>query len=734
MKVSKKNSAKLVFLLVSVVIGAGLLMPAVSLADHNTAHTIQQLQAQIAALMEQLKQLQASGADGGVRWCYTFNTNLGIGSRGSSVSALQHALNLDIGQIVEETGYFGEDTASGVTEFQEKYQNEILVPAGLRHGNGYVGRLTRTKLNQLYGCGVIAPMPIPTPRPIMPPNYNLPPVISGVKGPTALKVGETGTWSVSAYDPENGPLSYKVVWGDESPTPVPTPLPLSAAPVQQTTTFTHSYSREGNYTPVFYVTDNQGLSAKTSISVNVGATTPQPTGYLYLSPVSFGVAVGQQQKIQAFYQPPMPPCPINMACSLAMPAPYPVHATWSSSNTNVAKVSADPSGTVPSATVTGVAGGTTEIHAAYTQYPNSYTAKATVEVRPATQPSITVISPNGGEQWELGALNSITWSPYSYSGYPYLNPSVNPASDVSAYLEQKNSSGQFVNIGQVFEEGKASIHTLFHLKDPSGALTKYPAPGQYYVRVVNNVTGASDRSDSPFTLLPKPVDLKVNGLDGPVTVSANQQITASWTSTGMTKCDIHEFVNNGPGKSFVGQATSGSLSFYPTINSPGVTVGCTKPDGRVISDTVFYLGGIVSQSSSVRVVTPNGGEQVVINQPNTVTWNQAGLSSVSIALYKNDAWYKWVAQGISSGGFFPGNYTWTPSGFVGSDAISSGAVFKIYILGAKADGTGSVEDKSDAPFSIVAASGGGGGAFAPSSSQTASAFDAVKPIWWPSGF
>ena len=93
---------------------------------------------------------------------------------------------------------------------------------------------------------------------------NLPPVIHGVSGPTTLKVGETGTWTVKASDPENGPLSYAVVWGDEAFQQIPL-----TSQVKQTATFTHSYAKAGVYNPTFTVTDNAGLSAKTSISVKV---------------------------------------------------------------------------------------------------------------------------------------------------------------------------------------------------------------------------------------------------------------------------------------------------------------------------------------------------------------------------------------------------------------------------------------------------------------------------------
>jgi len=217
-------------------------------ANHTTEHIIQQLQAQIQALLQQIQNLQTQGGGGSsTSFCHTFATNLSIGSSGSEVRALISILTREGFPANEdaEVGIFGEQTATAVVGFQAKY--------GILQ-TGYVGPITRAKLNQLYGCSST-------------------PVISGVSGPQSLNVNQQGTWSVTASDSSTGTLRYSVVWGDEYQYQKSSSQGLSV-PIasQQSAIFTHSYSQAGTYTPVFTATNSNAQSAQTSLSVNVGDT------------------------------------------------------------------------------------------------------------------------------------------------------------------------------------------------------------------------------------------------------------------------------------------------------------------------------------------------------------------------------------------------------------------------------------------------------------------------------
>lgn len=228
---------------------------------------IDELLRQIAMLQEQIRLLQGGQTN---TWCHTFNINLGVGARSTEVSFLQMALGKssfseghDDSAQPNQIRSYTEALAGDVSAFQLKYKSEILTPNGLTSPTGYVGPATRAKLNQLYGC-----------RPV---TGNQPPVISGVSGPTTLRVGETGTWTVRASDPENGTLNYSVFWGDELTNyPNSNTLPAITTPVQQSATFTHIYSTAIPHYPRFIVTDNSGQSVQTSLSVVVGQNSNSP--------------------------------------------------------------------------------------------------------------------------------------------------------------------------------------------------------------------------------------------------------------------------------------------------------------------------------------------------------------------------------------------------------------------------------------------------------------------------
>ncbi len=102
--------------------------------------------------------------------CYDFNQNLRVGMKSADVRFLQSFLLKEGFSIpVSSFGSYDNDTKAAVKGFQEKYSLDILAPIKASQGNGSAGRLTRLKLNSLYGCQVqVVAQASPTPMTTVP--------------------------------------------------------------------------------------------------------------------------------------------------------------------------------------------------------------------------------------------------------------------------------------------------------------------------------------------------------------------------------------------------------------------------------------------------------------------------------------------------------------------------------------------------------------------------------------
>ncbi len=143
---------------------------------------------------------------------YVFPTNLKLGSRGEDVKNLQILLNLDkdtqiatsgAGSPNNETTYFGPATHRAVINFQNKYKQETLTPAGLTTGTGFVGALTRKKLSTMGTSGTTVTTTTPTTSCLT--KYD--PKTGKLCAPTTSTAVQT---CLTKYDPKTGKLCSQI--------------------------------------------------------------------------------------------------------------------------------------------------------------------------------------------------------------------------------------------------------------------------------------------------------------------------------------------------------------------------------------------------------------------------------------------------------------------------------------------------------------------------------------------
>lgn len=384
---------------------------------------------------------------------------------------------------------------------------------------------------------------------------NLPPTISGVSGPSVLKVGEIGKWEVKASDPEQGPLMYSVVWGDETIGTGIAERVVPSAPgiVSQTATFTHVYSKAGVYTPTFTITDNGGLSAKTSISVSV----------------SGGTSTNSFPTINAT---PAVPSDIKVNQSVSF--------SWSATDADGDNLS----WSVSWGDGTGMAGACTSPNPQNKQNwtftashawaaSGIYTVKATVNdcrggsdehafnvnVGSSIQPFITVLSPNGGETWTKGTTQTIKWQdntpippcptgaaclPYVLKYYDiklthYYSPCISQC-PVYPYIAPYTIAKSVYGSSYGWSVGK--------ILDTYGTGDTAP-DGSYTIQVCQTGSTTCDSSDSYFKIVSGIVQesIKVISPNGGETWQIGSTQTINWDSANAPSGSwVALFLTNGP--------------------------------------------------------------------------------------------------------------------------------------------------------------------------------------------
>jgi len=698
-----KNLRKVAFTLIMV---GMLALPSIS-----SAQSVSDLQAQIAALLAQLQQLQKQVAQmqgGSQQWCHTFSKNLKIEDSNSEIQNLSNALVKE-GLLDEKSAAkdnFDESIAAAVTGFQEKYRSEILTPNGLSRGTGYAGPSTRKKLNQLYGCGGISkptqPTQPTTPRTTPPlqqsftasPTYGVAPLTvtfsaMGVVADMDFGDGTEGEISNACIEAVTSCESRTYHNYTSAGTYIVKMKRRSSGEILGTATITATDSNSDLRAPAVNGIDGPAsLNAGQVGKWTVRASVPNQPG----AQLSYSVVWGDDTGIVS-----MSPSQANT--SLQTSATF-TH-TYTYNNTYKPKFTVS----------------------------NSYgsaSAEMTVIVGDSVQNSVvsawlTDPTGNGREVFSTGDQIVINWSVAPFHGdpnyqtsidlFPYgANPTVTPV--IRVYQAAGAAQGRAT--WTVSKNGLFGGDTV--------------SSGRYYVYV-----NAYDSQKGGYVV----------GIAGPITINTGQNSASitvaapnggeNWNIGGtytiryslrgisvdasnpiliyLQKGYDYPSTKSGVNSSLLIGTTKDTESYSYTVptdiaNWPGlgnnftIKVCANNCSASDTSDSTFSIGK--SELPSITVTAPNGGELIPISQNYTIRWSQTGINHMSIALYQDDKWVSWINKNVGSDGVAAGEYSWGPSTPMDPIAQATlGKVFKIYITGQKADGSGYVDDKSDAPFGFV---------------------------------
>jgi surfactin synthase thioesterase subunit len=261
---------------------------------------------------------------------------------------------------------------------------------------------------------------------------------------------------------------------------------------------------------------------------------------------------------------------------------------------------------------------------------------------------ITVISPNGGESWQAGSSQVITWAD-------------NITDDVTIDLYKGGVFHSVISIPTA-SDGSVDWNMPFTLE--SGA--------DYTVKItsVDNPGTIFDFSDSDFTIEGNQVTVtSPNGGENWLN-SEEQMIT--WTDNLTGNVEIQLFKNDVFHSSIVTSTPSdGGYTWNIPVSTPSASDYTVKiisvDNGNIfdLSDANFTIIG-----NELTVDTPNGGESWLTSISQEITWTDDISGDVKIDLYKAGVLDSEIAVATSS----DGSYSWIIPG-----NVATGADYKIRI-------------------------------------------------------
>ncbi|MCX8202840.1 MAG: Ig-like domain-containing protein [Nitrososphaeria archaeon] len=253
------------------------------------------------------------------------------------------------------------------------------------------------------------------------------------------------------------------------------------------------------------------------------------------------------------------------------------------------------------------------------------------------EPSITVVSPNGGEIWMIGETRQIRWS------------SQNVVGNVDILLSR---------------DGGTSWRVLFS-NTPNDGIQEWTVTGpptssaRIRVRSVSN-PNVYDDSDFVFTI---GFSITVQSPNGGEAWEIGTRRTIRWSSQPYGTVRIEISRDGGATWTTIVSSTPNVGSYSWTVTGPPTPnaliriISNQAPTVRDTSDSTFSI--VDTTPPSIRVITPNGGESIRRGTTYTIRWSASdagGIQSVQV-YYSGDGGANW--QLIASLNGNPGFYRWS---------------------------------------------------------------------------
>ena len=487
--------------------------PAGTMSDCMASPTVSCLTYWLGQTNQQLSQLKNSQGTTTItapptNVCHTFNTNLGYANSGSpEVGYLHTVLDKEGISYSPDTGnIYGESTMSGVIQFQQNH--------GVSPLSGYVGPATRSQLNSLPGCSPTVTVPPLTP--IVPPGQPRITVTSPNNGSVAAGSSTTVAWylfgsnSVSYYTSyqillknmpaqilgtggQTGEISYNLGSGNTGglgypsfTVQIPSDATCPRGGANNCGLIPGTYYIEIDLSNNSYMT-NPVVVTSNAFTVTASNSTQSTCQAACTTQTGTGLPVAVGCDGSPLYQ-----CQSGQICQL----------TYSTTQTN-------------------------------NIINNTLSGSQCVTPPSSTQPTITITSPNEGEQWQAGTTHNITWTS---TGIPtngsniyiaLINDTLGTQYGITTTIGNSGSYSWAIPSNPSTINGDSILGSKFKISATySPSYAAYTGTSANYFSIVNSLIGTPP-------VLPTAPKITVTSPAGGETWKIGETHNITWTSAGL---------------------------------------------------------------------------------------------------------------------------------------------------------------------------------------------------------
>jgi hypothetical protein len=232
-------------------------------------------------------------------------------------------------------------------------------------------------------------------------------------------------------------------------------------------------------------------------------------------------------------------------------------------------------------------------------------------------PTLQVVSPNGGETWYANDVEQITWS----------------SQDVdNIKIEYTTNNGSSWNL---IETSISANPNSYNWNVPSAAST------QCKIRIMDLLDSQiQDESNSQFSILSTFIDLTSPNGGEVFQVGNIEQIT--WLSGGVSELLVEFTTDNGNTWNEINSSVDASLQKYnweiPNTVSDLCKVRITNVSDTQVQDESEGTFRIISPA--IQITSPSGGESWIVGSSQIVSWTSEGISDPLNILLSTDGGLK----------------------------------------------------------------------------------------------